>query len=222
MDPTTLEPYLTVENTSTEGKIIENKNTEGEKIYILTVGGAFLILVAIFGIIGNLMTVVILAKPQMKSSMNYLLIGLTCSDTQTIFAIVGIYWIPSIQEHTGLWLDLAKHLQEQTPLGSAFRVQYHTSRTISIYLTLAITLERYVAVCHPLKARSMCTCRRALVVIMVVLIVAILSNLGFYFKETDSGFLKIGHNISFFFLYLSPAVALVWFNGCIYLQVSRI
>ncbi len=32
-----------------------------------------------------------------------------------------------------------------------------TAQTASVYLTVSITVERYIVVCHPLKARSLCT-----------------------------------------------------------------
>jgi hypothetical protein len=32
-----------------------------------------------------------------------------------------------------------------------------TTQTASVYLTVSITVERYIVVCHPLKARSLCT-----------------------------------------------------------------
>ena len=35
-----------------------------------------------------------------------------------------------------------------------------TAQTASVYLTVSITVERYIVVCHPLKARSLCTPKR--------------------------------------------------------------
>ena len=66
----------------------EDSKTNFQTIYVLTVGGVFLSLVSIFKIIANGTTIFILTKPQMKSSLNYLLIGLTFADTVTIFTII--------------------------------------------------------------------------------------------------------------------------------------
>ena len=38
----------------------------------------------------------------------------------------------------------------------------------SAYLTLCVTIERYVAVCRPLKARALCTYGRARTCVLVV------------------------------------------------------
>ena len=46
------------------------------------------------------------------------------------------------------------------------------AQTGSVYLTVCVAVERYVAVCHPLKAKSLCTFGRAK---MYVICTAILS-----------------------------------------------
>ena len=52
-----------------------------------------------------------------------------------------------------------------------------TAQTASVYLTVAATVERYVAVCHPLKTRSLCTYGRARIYVSVVSVFAVLYNL---------------------------------------------
>ena len=46
------------------------------------------------------------------------------------------------------------------------------AQTGSVYLTVCVAVERYVAICHPLKAKSICTFGRAK---MYVICTAILS-----------------------------------------------
>ena len=51
-----------------------------------------------------------------------------------------------------------------------------TAQTSSVYLTVGVTVERYIAVCHPLKARSWCTCRRGRVAVVVIGLFSFLYN----------------------------------------------
>ena len=42
------------------------------------------------------------------------------------------------------------------------------AQTSSTYLTICITIERYVAVCHPLKVRAICTYGRARMCVLII------------------------------------------------------
>lgn len=73
-------------------------NTNGLSDFI--VYGIFINLIGLFGIFGNAISMIILSRPQMKSSINYLLIGLArCDTVLIIIAVSGIslnfYIIPS-------------------------------------------------------------------------------------------------------------------------------
>ena len=53
---------------------------------------------------------------------------------------------------------------------------YFPALSASIYFTVAVTIERYIAVCHPFKARSLLTYKRAVNVSFGIVIFAILYN----------------------------------------------
>jgi len=52
--------------------------------------GIFVNLIGLFGIFGNTISMIILSRPQMKSSINYLLIGLARCDTVLIIIAVSV------------------------------------------------------------------------------------------------------------------------------------
>lgn len=115
--------------------------------------GVLLNLVGIVGILGNILSMVILSRPQMRSSINYLLIGLARCDTVLIVTSMLLFGFRSIYPYTGYMFIYNYHIYPQIapyvfPLATA-------SQTASIYLTLMVSLERYVAVCHPLRAVSL-------------------------------------------------------------------
>lgn len=69
-------------------------------------------------------------------------------------------------------------------------------------MTFLISFERYIAVCHPLKAKSFCTKARTKASIIVIVIVSILYNIPKYFE------ISVGENVdadygTFYFTYAS-------------------
>lgn len=62
-------------------------NTNGLADFV--VYGIFVNLIGLFGIFGNTISMIILSRPQMKSSINYLLIGLARCDTVLIIIAVS-------------------------------------------------------------------------------------------------------------------------------------
>lgn len=62
-------------------------NTYGLADFIIY--GIFVNLIGLFGIFGNAISMIILSRPQMKSSINYLLIGLARCDTVLIIIAVS-------------------------------------------------------------------------------------------------------------------------------------
>ncbi|XP_005181777.1 FMRFamide receptor [Musca domestica] len=137
--------------------------------------GVCLNIVGILGIIGNVISMIILSRPQMRSSINYLLIGLACCDTVLIITSMLLFGIPSIYPYTGNFFLYYNYIFPYIspvvfPIGMI-------SQTASIYMTFTVTLERYVAVCHPLKARALCTYGRAKIYFIVCVLFATLYNL---------------------------------------------
>ena len=51
-----------------------------------------------------------------------------------------------------------------------------SAQTGSVYFTVAVTVERFIAVCHPLKARSICTWSRAKYYTIVVVLMSVAYN----------------------------------------------
>lgn len=76
-------------NSSNDGpsECRQEVNTNGLADFIIY--GIFVNLIGLFGIFGNAISMIILSRPQMKSSINYLLIGLARCDTVLIIIAVS-------------------------------------------------------------------------------------------------------------------------------------
>ncbi|XP_011631088.1 FMRFamide receptor isoform X2 [Pogonomyrmex barbatus] len=219
----------------------QQTNTNGLPDFIIY--GIFVNLIGLFGIFGNAISMIILSRPQMKSSINYLLIGLARCDTVLIIIAVLIYGLPAIYTYTGALFDYKfivypKIIRYLYPLACI-------AQFVTVYLTLTVTLERYIAVCHPLKARSFCTYGRAQVAVLVIVIFAFIYNLPKFWEIEVYNEKHWKYNITvycvyptelrsneyyvtlyihwmyFFVYYMIPFIMLVIFNTAIYRRVRK-
>ncbi|KAL7641811.1 UNVERIFIED_CONTAM: hypothetical protein RMT77_007685 [Armadillidium vulgare] len=118
----------------------------------------------------------------MRSSINCCLVGLASFDAILLTTSLLMFGIPAIPEYTGAmiwyqrdvfpWVTLAAY-----PLGTI-------AQTGSVYLTVTVTVERYVAVCHPLKARSLCTYGRAKLYVIFAALFSFLYNFPRFWEVT--------------------------------------
>ncbi|XP_012243009.1 FMRFamide receptor [Bombus impatiens] len=205
--------------------------------------GVLMNLVGLFGIFGNAISMIILSRPQMKSSINYLLIGLARCDTVLIIISILIYGLPVIYTYTGQLFDYKfivhpKIVRFLYPLSCIAQIA-------TVYLTLTVTLERYIAVCHPLQARSFCTYGRARLAVLVIVLFSFLYNLPKFWEVDYYAEVHWKYNVTiyciypadlrsnnlyvtvyvhwmyFFICYLFPFLALVIFNAAIYQRVRK-
>ncbi|XP_043500458.1 FMRFamide receptor isoform X1 [Polistes fuscatus] len=212
-------------------------------LFDFIVYGILINFVGLCGILGNTISMVVLSRPQMKSSINYLLIGLASCDTLLIIIAILIFGLPSIYLYTGylfnyqfvVYPKIVKYLY---PISCAAQIA-------TVYLTLTVTIERYIAVCHPLKARSFCTCGRARLAFLSIVIFALIYNSPKFFeieiytemhwkynvvvycvrpaslRSNDLYVTVYVHWMYFFVCYSIPLIALIIFNVAIYRRVRK-
>lgn len=137
--------------------------------------GILLNVIGVFGILGNVISMIILSRPQMKSSINYLLIGLARCDTVLIITSIILFGLPVIYPATNCLFNY--YFKVYPLIAPVVYPIAMISQTVSVYLTLTVTLERFVAVCHPLQARSLCTYGRARAYVVAIIVFAVAYNI---------------------------------------------
>ena len=140
------------------------------------VHGILICVVGLLGLLGNLAAMVTLSRPQMKNSINTLLLGLVSCDCLLIMTSLILFSL-TVFHHTG-WSPFTFYYLHIYPLAVPFIYPVAIiAQTGSAYLTMAVTIERYLAVCWPLKARFVCTIGKAKLVVACVAAFAILYNI---------------------------------------------
>nr|CAD7581253.1 unnamed protein product [Timema californicum] len=232
---------------SLNGRLYSETTSSEERqdiIYQFITNGVLLNVIGVLGILGNIISMIILSRPQMKSSINYLLIGLARCDTVLILTSLLLFGLPAIFSYTGcLFTYYVKVYPHLAPVLFPLAL---IAQTVSVYLTLTVTLERFVAVCHPLQARSLCTYGRARFYVIIIIVFSTLYNLprfwdivvlerGFdenynttiYFVQPsplrlNPTYIKVYiHWLYLVFMYFLPFSCLALFNTAIYRQVRR-
>ncbi|XP_021698328.1 cysteinyl leukotriene receptor 1 [Aedes aegypti] len=125
----------------------------------------------LFGSIGNILSVLVFFKTKLKKlSSSYYLAALGLSDT---CYLVGLF-IP--------WLNLVD-IKIYT---LEFYCQFFTFFSnlcsfLSVWFVVAFTVERFIAVLYPLKRQTMCTVRRAKMVITALTLIGVFISLPVIF-----------------------------------------
>uniref|UniRef100_A0A8C3S9D5 Thyrotropin-releasing hormone receptor n=1 Tax=Chelydra serpentina TaxID=8475 RepID=A0A8C3S9D5_CHESE len=152
----------------------------------------FLVLVICgVGIVGNVMVVlVVLTTREMKTPTNCYLVSLAVADLMVLVAA----GLPNISDSlAGTWI-----YGHAGCLGITY-FQYLGINVSSCSIT-AFTVERYIAICHPMRAQTMCTVSRAKRIIAFVWIcTAIYCMLWFFLVDINvnkSQHLECGYKVS--------------------------
>ena len=209
------------------------------------VPGVLLNITGLLGLLGNVLSIVILSRPQMKSSVNCILMGLASFDTVLIITSILMFGFPAVYTYTQHSLFRFYFFEIFPYITPIIYPVGMIAQTGSVYLTLAVSMERYVAVCLPLRARSMCTFGRARRLVFGVGMFALLYNLPRFWEVTwrTKFYEEVGDNVTdvvstpmrddptYISVYITwlyiimmnflPFVSLAAFNLLIYNQVRR-
>ncbi|CAL8357777.1 unnamed protein product [Lota lota] len=123
-----------------------------ESLEFKTVSVFLVLLVCTMGIVGNVMVVlVVLTTRHMRTPTNCYLVSLAIADL-TVLVAAGL---PNVAESlSGTWV-----FGHSGCLGITY-LQYLGINVSSCSIT-AFTVERYIAICHPMRAKTVCTVSRA-------------------------------------------------------------
>lgn len=169
--------------------------------------------VCLLGVAGNALTFVVLLRTFARSPMFYVLRMLSISDGLFLLSVFTVQTVVNVYPHTGL-------------LSACFLyrgyVQYYvwpwlmTMQMTTVWLTVLVSVERYVAICHPLKAIYVCTIRKVRASVVAIVVACVLFNVPRYLEFTtayDEAMLKtdVGKDAIYRYLYTCVLYAVAVF-----------
>lgn len=146
-----------------------------EKFFLISLCGTS---IAVMGIISNIITAFVLTRPSMRSPNNMYLTTLAVFDACVLITAVGLYSIEYIFEYTD---NIPLYETWITYVSNIYAVS-HIAQTGSAYITVAVTIERYVAVVHPERSKMICGQKGSAYAIFWVICFAILFNCTKFFE----------------------------------------
>ena len=147
-------------------------------------------IVCFLGIIGNTLALIVLSHKDMATSTNVYLSALAVSDTIKLLNDM-LYFVMIILKKCGLDDD-AKIISHYYPYAHYI---FNMSVCVTAWLTVSVAIERYISVCHPTRAKSVCTIQRArwvsTIVFITMITLTIPSALGYTSSKQFDPFMGI-------------------------------
>ncbi|GAB1611194.1 thyrotropin-releasing hormone receptor-like [Argonauta hians] len=139
------------------------------KILLLYVSPLLLVL----GTFGNILSIFVMRQRSIIRMTAYVyLINLAIADSVVLYIGLLRLWI---SELTGM------DIRNQTSwLCKLVVFSGYASSDFSVWLIIAVTIERYIVVCHPRKVNNFCTVQRAKWVVCSLLVVFVAINFHFF------------------------------------------
>ena len=145
--------------------------TWNQYIWIYTLPVIFLV-----GVFGNILTILVMHRERMRGTATSVYLTLMAvADTAVLVTGMIPEWL--IQTRIK---DIAEIHQW---LCKFERFLFYTSGDVAIWILVAFTCDRCIAVCFPFKKREYCTPRRAYLTCLIILIVAFVKNLHIFWTR---------------------------------------
>ncbi len=188
--------------------------------------------VCIFGLIGNTLSFLVLQSEKHSHVATFLLQVMAVADNLLLICagFVQIYAATTIYYIYGVHLPA---LSAYMPL-VAWPLA-HTTQLGTVWITVLIAFNRYIAICRPFQARKLCTMVRVRIQVVIVVLFCFLYNIPRFFEyrvttlTTDNvtipipvatdmlkcSYYKYIYEIGLYciFVFLAPLIILIVLNG---------
>lgn len=133
---------------------------------------------AVLGSISNLMSVVVLLRLSTQLSTFVYLTGLSLSDMITCISIIFTHLVEYlVQTQRNRSVTIFFRYVEIIFGGLAAG-----SRVLSLWISTAVTMDRWILICYPIYGKSFCTLKRARVMTYLLFVIAFIYSVPLFFE----------------------------------------
>ncbi|XP_005098695.1 sex peptide receptor [Aplysia californica] len=136
------------------------------------------------GIVGILLTMVVLSRKTMCTSTNCYLTALAVADLLFLLLLSARIIVERV---AGCEFRLSS---EKTIWDVYSIVLMNTFQCLTVGVTVMLAVERYIAICHPMRAMTLCTVKRARIIIGIITVVAFILRSP-KFLDIEIGYTKL-------------------------------
>ena len=145
------------------------------------------------GILGILITMFVLSHKNMRTSTNCYLMALSVADLLFLSLLAPRLAENQFQPHTHTYYIYQIYSTYSTELGNVCLLA-------SIWLTVMLAVERYIAVCKPFLATKLCTVARARLSIILIFVICLLLRLVNFWQYKVSSWWIPGSNTTMYYI----------------------
>ena len=163
-------------NITPEGKF---DITDSCKLFDFTVYSVLMGLLIILGLIGNVVSFIVLWKDSGNTATVFLLRSMAVADSLVLIAAVPLYVLSNIGPYTGYFTVYSNAYPNMLPY---LWPSYLIPVTGTIMLTVLVSLNRYFCVCKPFSSAKICSKENAHRHVIYVALFAVAYNIPRFFE----------------------------------------
>ena len=148
-------------------------------IYDFVIEAVMMGFFCLFGFAGNTLSMMCLWKDKGKNATPFLLISLEIADTLFLVTVLLLRVLTSIHQFTNWFRNFSLAFFY---FGSYVYPMSQVAMTSTIYITILVTVNRYISVCRPYEASSLCSIQQARKQVTLVWILCIIYNIPRFFE----------------------------------------
>ncbi|CAH1783894.1 unnamed protein product [Owenia fusiformis] len=130
--------------------------------------------IVVFGICGIILTLIVLSRKSMVTSTNTYLTALAVADLLFLVILSTI-----LIGHKAFINNSSSYIRAYLHIASIVMNMFLFS---SVWVTVMLAVERYIAICKPFFARLMCTVKRAILFICLIFAISIIIKIPSFFE----------------------------------------